>query len=96
MYKRQLSTSFSDNSLSGLATLSWQFADNGLAYATYSRGNKSGGLNLTALPVGIQPEVAPEKVDSYEVGLKTQWLDRKVTFNLAGFWTCLLYTSRGF
>ncbi len=82
-----LSTSFSDNSLSGLATLSWQFADNGLAYATYSRGNKSGGLNLTALPVGIKPEVAPEKVDSYEVGLKTQWLDRKVTFNLAGFWT---------
>jgi len=82
-----LSTSFSDNSLSGLATLSWQFADNGLAYATYSRGNKSGGLNLTALPVGIKPEVAPEKVDSYEVGLKTQWLDRKVTFNVAGFWT---------
>jgi iron complex outermembrane receptor protein len=82
-----LSTSFTDNSLSGLATLSWQFADGALVYASYSRGNKSGGLNLTALPVGIQPEVSPEKVDSYEAGLKTQWLDRKVTFNLAGFWT---------
>ena len=82
-----LSTSFTDNSLSGLATLSWQFTDDALAYASYSRGNKSGGLNLTALPVGIQPEVSPEKVDSYEAGLKTQWLDRKVTFNLAGFWT---------
>lgn len=82
-----ISTSFSDNSLSGLATLSWQFADDALAYASYSRGNKSGGLNLTSLPAGIDPDVAPEKVDSYEVGLKTQWLDRAVTFNLAGYWT---------
>ncbi len=82
-----LATSFTDNSISGLATLSWQFADDALIYATYSRGNKSGGLNLTALPVGINPEVTPEKVDSYEAGLKTQWLDRRVTFNLAGFWT---------
>jgi iron complex outermembrane recepter protein len=82
-----ISTSFTDNSVSGLATLSWQFADDALAYATYSRGNKSGGLNLTALPLGVRPDVAPEKVDSYEAGLKTQWLDRKVTFNIAGYWT---------
>ncbi|HWW59142.1 MAG TPA: TonB-dependent receptor [Sphingopyxis sp.] len=82
-----ISNSFTDNSLSGLATLSWQFADDALAYATYSRGNKSGGLNLTSLPAGINPDVAPEKVDSYEVGLKTQWLDRKVTLNVAGYWT---------
>jgi len=81
------STAFSDNSLSGLATLSWQFSDQALAYATYSRGNKSGGLNLTALPAGVNPDVKPEKVDSYEVGIKSQWLDRKVTLNLAGYWT---------
>ena len=82
-----VSTSFSDNSLSGLATLSWQFADDALAYASYSRGNKSGGLNLTSLPAGIDPDVAPEKVDSYELGIKTQWLDRAVTLNVAGYWT---------
>jgi iron complex outermembrane receptor protein len=81
------STSFSDNSLSGLATLSWKFNENALAYASYSRGNKSGGLNLTNLPAGIDPDVAPEKVDSYEVGVKSQWLDNAVTFNVAGFWT---------
>ena len=82
-----ISTGFTDNSLSGLATLSWQFADDALAYASYSRGNKSGGLNLTNLPNGIDPDVAPEKVDSYEVGIKSQWLDRKVTLNIAGYWT---------
>ncbi|WP_428683228.1 TonB-dependent receptor [Sphingopyxis sp.] len=81
------STAFTDNSLSGLATLSWQFSDDALAYATYSRGNKSGGLNLTNLPAGIDPNVAPEKVDSYELGIKSQWFDRKVTLNVAGYWT---------
>lgn len=81
------STAFTDNSLSGLATLSWQFSDEALAYATWSRGNKSGGLNLTNLPAGIDPDVAPEKVDSYEIGIKSQWFDRRVTLNLAGYWT---------
>ncbi|HEV2599179.1 TonB-dependent receptor [Sphingopyxis sp.] len=85
------STGFTDNSLSGLATLSWQFSDDALAYATYSRGNKSGGLNLTNLPAGLRPEdvaaVAPEKVDSYELGIKSEWFDKKVTLNVAGYWT---------
>ncbi len=81
------STAFTDNSLSGLATLSWQFSGDALAYATYSRGNKSGGLNLTNLPAGVQSDVAPEKVDSYELGIKSQWFDRKVTLNVAGYWT---------
>ena len=80
-------TGFSDNSLSGLVTLSWNFSDDALAYATYSRGNKSGGLNLTNLPAGIDPDVEPEKVDSYELGIKSQWLDKAVTLNLSGFWT---------
>ena len=80
-------TGFSDNSLSGLVTLSWKFSDDALAYATYSRGNKSGGLNLTNLPAGIDPDVEPEKVDSYELGIKSQWLGKAVTLNLSGFWT---------
>ncbi|MGH6696860.1 TonB-dependent receptor [Sphingopyxis sp.] len=73
------STGFKDNSISGLATLSWQFSDDALAYATWSRGNKSGGLNLTNLPAGIDPDVAPEKVDSYELGIKSEWFDKAVT-----------------
>ncbi|MGH6631954.1 MAG: TonB-dependent receptor, partial [Sphingopyxis sp.] len=73
------STGFKDNSISGLATLSWQFSDDALAYATWSRGNKSGGLNLTNLPAGIDPDVAPEKVDSYELGIQSEWFDKAVT-----------------
>jgi len=81
-------TSFKDDSLSGLASLSYKVTPDVLVYATYSRGNKSGGLNLTQLPGTItDPTVRPEKVNAYEVGLKSQFLDRRATLNVAGFWT---------
>ncbi len=80
-------TSFTDNSLSGLASLSWKVADDALLYASYSRGNKSGGLNLTTLPAGVSPDVAPEKVDAYELGFKSQAFDRRLTLNGAFYWT---------
>ncbi|MEO7689808.1 MAG: TonB-dependent receptor [Sphingomonas sp.] len=77
----------SDKSLSGLATLSWKAGRDVLLYATYARGNKSGGLNLSNLPAGISAVIAPEKVDNYEIGVKTQLFDRAVTLNAAAFWT---------
>jgi iron complex outermembrane receptor protein len=80
-------TRFTDNSLSGLVSLAWKVAPDALVYATFSRGNKSGGLNLTSLPPGIQPEVAPEKVDAFELGFKSQLLDRRLTLNGALYWT---------
>lgn len=78
-------TEFSDESVSGLVSLSHRLSDSVLVYASYARGGKSGGLNLTALPAGVSPEVEPEKVDNVEVGLKSQWLDDRLTFNLALF-----------
>jgi iron complex outermembrane receptor protein len=78
---------FTDDSLSGMISASYRVAPDALLYASYSRGNKSGGLNLTALPAGVDPDVEPEKVDAFEIGFKSQWLDRRLTFNAAGFWT---------
>ncbi|WP_454279957.1 TonB-dependent receptor [Sphingomonas sp. Marseille-Q8236] len=76
-----------DDSVSGLATLGWKPVEDVLVYATYSRGAKSQGLNLTNLPAGIDPVVRPETVDNFEVGLKSQFLDRRVTLNLAAYQT---------
>ena len=76
----------SEGNLSGLATLSWQPTPDIMAYATYSRGYKSGGINLAVLPEGVSAELKPEKADNYEVGLKTSLFDRRVTANLAAFW----------
>lgn len=52
-------------------------------YASATRGFKSGGFNLLA----AQPGFAPEKVWTYEVGVKTQFVDRKVTFNANLFYS---------
>lgn len=81
------SVSAKNDSLSWLGTLGWKATDDILLYATYSRGSKSQGLNLTNLPAGVSPLVNPERVDNYEAGIKSQFLDRTVTVNLAGYWT---------
>ena len=81
------STSFADNSLSGLVTLAWKVTDDALIYASYARGNKSGGLNLTNLPADVELDVAPETVDNYEIGVKSQLWGRAITLNAAAYWT---------
>ncbi len=77
--------------LSGQATLSWKITPAVLAYATYSRGNKFGGLNLSNIvTTGVyaaNPVIGPETINSYEAGLKTSWLGGKLVANVDGFWT---------
>jgi iron complex outermembrane receptor protein len=86
---------FSEWNVSGDVTLSWMPNDDILAYATYARSFKSGGINLSGLPTladGVTPAVQlatvdPEQVGHYELGLKTQFLDDTLTLNLALFRT---------
>ncbi|MBO9712390.1 TonB-dependent receptor [Sphingomonas sp.] len=77
----------SDDKLTGQINLAYKLAPDVLAYASYSRGSKSGGISLGTLPAGVSPVVRPETVNAWEVGLKSQFWDRKVTFNTAAFWT---------
>ena len=88
---------FSKWNLSYDLTLSYNLARDIHAYATYSKTFQTGGINLngvpadavTGLPQLQLATVAPESVKHYEVGLKTQFLGRKVTFNLAAFRTII-------
>uniref|UniRef100_UPI0035CA3764 TonB-dependent receptor n=1 Tax=uncultured Sphingomonas sp. TaxID=158754 RepID=UPI0035CA3764 len=92
---QRYSPEFSAWNVSGDLTLSYDFASDFHGYATYSRSFKSGGINLSGLPLnststGVDlttQTVRPEKVNAYEIGLKTQFLDRRLTLNVAGFWT---------
>ncbi|MBT2186432.1 TonB-dependent receptor [Sphingobium nicotianae] len=86
--------SFSDWNLSGDFTVSYNVTRDINAYATYAKSFKSGGINLSGLPLDATNNpilstqtVKPESVNHYEIGLKTQFLDRRVTLNIAGFWT---------
>ena len=85
---------FDNWNLSGDITAAYTVTSDIHAYATYARSYKSGGINLSGLPLDASNNpilsaatVKPEKVNHFELGLKTQFLDRRLTLNLAGFWT---------
>jgi len=76
-------------------TASYKPSRDVLLYATYAHTFKSGGLNLNGVPVVngvVQTDLAqidPEKVDHFELGVKSQFWDRKATFNVSGYWTII-------
>ena len=63
--------------------LDHQFTPDVLAYASYNRGIKSGGFNILT---PANPAYLPERLDAYEAGLKTELLDRRLRFNVGGFY----------
>lgn len=55
-------------------------------YASATRGFKSGGWNARGTtPDQLQP-FGPEKVWSYELGMRSEWLDGRLRANLTGFY----------
>lgn len=54
-----------------------------LLYVSYSRGFKAGVFNTVSLNTN---PVEPEKIDAYELGLKSEWFDRRVRFNAAAYY----------
>ncbi len=62
--------------------IDWRPADHQLYYLSYSKGFKSGGFNDLSV---INPPFDPEYVKSYEIGAKTEWLDRRLRLNASAF-----------
>ena len=66
-------------------TIDYRATDEHMLYATVSKGFKGGAFvtrgtaALTAIPVD------PETAWNYEIGAKTEWLDRRLRVNLTGF-----------
>jgi iron complex outermembrane receptor protein len=65
--------------------LSYQWTPEVMTYAQYSTGYKSGGFNPRPLTRTQVTEFDPEKVNAYEVGLKSEWFERRLRANVAGF-----------
>src|SRR5918995_1619679 len=63
--------------------LNYQLSDAVFAYASASRGFKSGGFNIGSYQ---NTPFNPEKIWSYEAGVKTDLLDRRLRLNLAAFY----------
>lgn len=64
-------------------SLDHRYSDAVLAYASFDTGFKSGGFNV-ATP-GSDP-YQPETLAAYEIGLKTDLLDKRVRLNVAGYY----------
>lgn len=80
--------------LSGRANISYRFSPAVFAYASYARGFKSGGINMSGLALDAQnlpalstAVVAPERNTTTEAGLKTDMFDHRLRLNIAGFFT---------
>ncbi len=74
--------------------VNYKVAPDILAYATYAKSFKTLGINQNGLPLNADntvnfdaSTVKPESINHFEIGLKTQFLDRRATFNLSAFRT---------
>ncbi len=79
-------TEVDDTSVAPRLSVSYKVDDDLMTYATYAVGFKSGGFNarsFTPLQWGPYDEV---KLDSYEIGMKSNWMDNRVKLNMAAFY----------
>ncbi|MET0988190.1 MAG: TonB-dependent receptor, partial [Steroidobacteraceae bacterium] len=84
-----ISTDTKSNKVLPKVGVQFDLADNVSSYAQWSKGFKSGGQNLeggTGATIGEDGLYRSESIDAYEVGLKSQWLDRALTANFAAFY----------
>ena len=94
--------SLSDTLVSGKAQVDFHLSDSVLAYVSYNRGVKGGGFTAPLFPITISDlstlEFRPEKLSSYEVGVKSEFLDHTLRVNAAAYYydyhdyQALLYT----
>ncbi len=70
------------NRLNWLANIAYEWTDDVMTYARASTGYKAGGFNARAAD---NNGFNPEDLVSYEIGVKSEWFDRRLRFNVAAF-----------
>jgi len=78
---------FSGDNVDYRLGVNYDFGRDIMAYAQFSTGFKGGGTNPRPFFASQLYGFGPERVKSYEVGLKTQLFDRKLRFNTAAFYS---------
>lgn len=75
------------NNVSPMMVASYAFTDEITGYAKVSQGWKAGGFNGEALnQVQAETPYDEETLTSYEVGMKSRWLDNRLQANVAIFY----------
>lgn len=78
-----------DGAASGRVDLSYAWNEQVMPYVTYTRGSKSGGINMSGLPLNAAnlpalgtAVVKPEKNTTTELGVKTRLFERHLLLNV--------------
>lgn len=75
------------SAVSGRLGLRYELSDDANVYATYNRGYKSGGFfGGLATTAGEMEPYDNETLDAYELGLKSEFFDRRVRLNASAFY----------
>jgi len=83
---------YRSDSFSGIsytASIDYKIRDGLLVYAKTAKGFRSGGENIRSTTPGSFVPFKPEKAISYEGGIKSEFFDRRLRLNLAGYYTTL-------
>ncbi len=70
----------------GRVILDWKPDEDTMFYASWSRGFRSGGFNGRATTTTSIGPYDPERVDSFEAGIKADFLDGRLRINPTVFW----------
>jgi len=91
---QQSAPSASDWNFSYDLNVNYRLAPDVLAYATYAKSFKTIGINQNGLPtdaagnpITAAGTIKPESVNHFEIGIKSQFWNRRATFNLSAFRT---------
>ncbi|WP_336951276.1 TonB-dependent receptor [Sphingobium aromaticivastans] len=80
-------TSRKDDAFTPKIGVNFKPSNNALIYVSATRGFKSGGFDYGANNAAdASAGFGPEKLWSYEAGIKSDWLDRRLRVNLTGFY----------
>jgi len=69
----------------GKLNLTYKFDEDRLVYATYSEGFRVGGSNPLKAESVLPRDYSSDELKNYEVGLKSEWLNNRLRFNIAAY-----------
>jgi iron complex outermembrane receptor protein len=77
-----LTNKVSDEEITYRLNAEWDFGVDSMAYVTYERGYRAGGVDISQ----VEPTYPPEYIDAYTIGTKNRFLDNTLQVNIEAFY----------
>jgi iron complex outermembrane recepter protein len=81
-----LTTPSSDSATTWLVNPRFHLTKDTMIYARIATGYRPGGPNIGGGAIGVPASFGPDRVTNYEIGLKSDLFDRKLSLDLSGYY----------